>query len=115
MKILVRIIRDSISCFFREIQAGINATDFINATTIQDCIEACQTEAECKSYFIEANGETLVSCQLMEEVPDGATSETIVPNGGSNFFWGSDSCLKVKVSAYSQVSNKRAVWNKRAG
>ena len=78
-----------------EIQAGINATDFINATTIQDCIEACQTEAECGSYLIEANGETLVSCQLMEEVPDGAASETIVPNGDTNFFWGLKSCLKV--------------------
>ena len=88
-----------LNVFCLEIQAGINATDFINATTIQDCIEACKDEKECGSYLIEANGDILVSCQLMEEVPDGATSDTIVPNGGSNFFWGSDSCLKVKVSA----------------
>ena len=85
--------------FHLEIQAGINATDFINATTIQDCIEACKTEAdECGSYLIEANGETLVSCQLMEEVPDGAASETILQNGDTNFFWGSKSCLKVNIS-----------------
>ena len=50
-----------LNVFYLEIQAGINATDFINATTIQDCIEACKTEAECESYLIEANGETLVS------------------------------------------------------
>ena len=84
--------------FHLEIQAGINATDFINATTIQDCIEACKTEKECGSYLIEANGETLVSCQLMEEVPDGAASETILQNGDTNFFWGSKGCLKVNNS-----------------
>ena len=91
-----------LNVFYLEIQAGINATDFINATTIQSCIEACQTEAECESYLIEAKGQTLVSCQLMEEVLDGATSETIIPNGGSNFFWGSDSCLKVNIYSIPQ-------------
>ena len=87
-----------LNIFHLEIQAGINATDFINATTIQDCIEACKTELECGSYLIEANGETLVSCQLMEEVPDGAASETILQNGDTNFFWGSKGCLKVNIS-----------------
>ena len=42
-----------LNIFHLEIQAGINATDFINATTIQDCIEACKTEAECGSYFTQ--------------------------------------------------------------
>ena len=79
------------------IQAGINGTmnGLWNASSIQECIESCKREKECFSYLIEADGENLISCYLMEDVPDGATVEPISPLDGTSFYWGLDTCLKV--------------------
>ena len=45
--------------------------------------------------MIEADGENLISCYLMEDVPDGATVEPIIPLDGTSFYWGLGTCLKV--------------------
>ena len=44
----------------------------------------------------------------MEEVPDGAASETILPNGDTNFFWGSNSCLKVNNNDIYFINNHKS-------
>ena len=57
--------------------AGAPLVENVNDTVnLEDCIDACENNAECFNWFVEATPDysSILSCELRGEIPDGEAS-----------------------------------------
>ena len=69
--------------------AGAPLVENVNDTVnLEDCIDACENNAECFNWFVEATPDysSILSCELRGEIPDGEASVAKTGNQQENYF-----------------------------